>query len=134
MNNNQQKVTVELSGGEFRLMGGSSADNLNPKALMLCATAMCAGKTIMALLSKQKIQPKRLEITVEGTLNTPTLRGDSVYESFEVIYNAECHTLSEQETVAWAIESAQEKYCGMVTMLRKIAPVSQVIEVVSTES
>ena len=74
-----------------------------------------------------------MEITVEGQLNTPTLRGDSVYESFEVIYNVECHRLEDQEPISQAVERAQERTCGMVVMLRKIAPVSHVIEVVSTE-
>lgn len=134
MNNNLQKVTVELQNGKFCLAGNRSADDLNPKALMLCATAKCAGLTIMALLEKHNIAPKSMEITVEGTLNTQTLRGDSVFESFEVIYNVECRRLEEQSAVSAAVERAQERSCGMVTMLRKIAPVSHVIEVVSTES
>lgn len=134
MNNNLQKVTVKLADGKFRLVGVASADDLNPKALMLCATAKCAGLTIMALLEKRgNPKPKSMEITVEGQLNTPTLRGDSVYESFEVIYNVECHRLEDQEPISQAVERAQERTCGMVVMLRKIAPVSHVIEVVSTE-
>ena len=75
-----------------------------------------------------------MEISVEGELNTPTLRGDSVFLNFEVIYRVECKRLEEQNKVSEAIERAQEKYCGMITMLRKIAPVSHVIDVVSTES
>lgn len=134
MNNNLQKVTVKLADGKFCLAGGASSDDLNPKALMLCATAKCAGLTIMALLEKRgNPKPKSMEITVEGQLNTPTLRGDSVYESFEVIYNVECHRLEDQEPISQAVERAQERTCGMVVMLRKIAPVSHVIEVVSTE-
>lgn len=135
MNNNLQKVKVELHDGHFCLADKASADDLNPKALLLCATAKCAGLTIMAILEKRgKVKPKSMEITVEGQLNTPTLRGDSVYESFEVIYNVECHRLEDQEVVSAAVEQAQERSCGMVAMLRKIAPVSHVIEVVSTES
>lgn len=127
-------MTVKLADGKFCLADGASADDLNPKALMLCATAKCAGLTIMALLEKRgNPKPKSMEITVEGQLNTPTLRGDSVYESFEVIYNVECHRLEDQEPISQAVERAQERTCGMVVMLRKIAPVSHVIEVVSTE-
>ena len=135
MNNNQQKVTVELKDGKFCIAEEVSADELNPKALLLCSTAKCAGLTIMALLEKKgEAKPKSMEITVEGTLNTPTLRGDSVFESFEVIYNVECKRLEDQEAISAAVERAQERSCGMVAMLRKIAPVSHVIEVVSTES
>ena len=134
MNTSKQKVTVELCDGKFCLADKGSADKLNPKALLLCATAKCAGLTIMALLEKSKIEPKSMEITVEGELNTPTLRGDSIYLNFEVIYRVECKHLEDQDKVSWAVERAQEKYCGMVVMLRKIAPVSHVIDVVSTET
>ena len=134
MNTNLQKVTVELCDGKFCLTGKASADKLNPKALLLCATAKCAGLTIMALLEKSEIKPKSLEITVTGELDTPTLRGDSQFKNFEVIYNAECKRLEDQDAVSRAIEQAQEKECGLVAMLRKIAPVSHVIDVVSTET
>lgn len=135
MNNNLQKVTVELKDGKFCLAKCASTEELNPKALLLCATAKCAGLTIMALLAKHgNPKPKSMEITVEGQLNTPTLRGDSIFESFEVIYNVECHRLEDQEVVSAAVERAQEDACGMVKMLRRIAPVSHVIEVVSTET
>lgn len=135
MNNNLQKVTVELTDGKFCLAGKASADDLNPKALLLCAAAKCAGLTIMAMLEKRgNPKPKSMEITIEGQLNTPTLRGDSIYESFEVIYNVECRHLEDQEPISQAVERAQEHTCGMIAMLRKIAPVSHVIEVVSTES
>ena len=134
MNTNQQKVTVELCDGKFCLAGKASAEALNPKALLLYATAKCAGLTILALLEKSKITLKGMEITVEGQLNTPTLRGDSLFQNFEVIYNVECKHLEEQSKVSDAVEHAQEKYCGMITMLRKIAPVSHVIDVVSTET
>ncbi len=134
MNTNLQKVTVELCDGKFCLADKASADNLNPKALFLCATAKCAGLTILSLLEKSKIKPKSLEITVTGELNTPTLRGDSQFKNFEIIYNAECKHLEDQDAVSRAIEHTQVKECGLVAMLRKIAPVSHVIDVVSTES
>ena len=134
MNTNLQKVTVELCDGKFCLADKASADNLNPKALFLCATAKCAGLTILALLEKSKIKPKSLEITITGELNTPTLRGDSQFKNFEIIYNAECKHLEDQDAVSRAIEHTQVKECGLVAMLRKIAPVSHVIDVVSTES
>ena len=134
MNSNLQKVTVELCDGKFCLAGKASADTLNPKALMLCATAKCAGLTILALLEKSKTSLKSMEITVSGELDTPTLRGDSLFKNFEVIYNAECKRLEDQDAVSKAIEQVQVKTCGLITMLRKIAPVSHVIDVVSTET
>ena len=65
--NNKQKVTVELRNGKFRLPNGSRLEELNPKALLLCATAQCAGYTVMGILNQDHITPKRLELTIEGT-------------------------------------------------------------------
>lgn len=134
MNDNKQTVTVKLvDGGKFRVKDGS-ADDLNPKALILCGAAKCAGFTIMGLLKKDKITPKTLEITVEGMLDTPTLQPGSHFRSFNVIYDLECDTLSQQDTVSRAVTMAQEKYCGTIDMLRKIAPVAHEISIVSTET
>ncbi len=134
MNDNKQSVTVELiDEGKFQVKGGS-ADDLNPKALILCGAAKCAGFTVMSLLKKEKIVPKALEITVEGILDTPTLQPGSHFRSFNVIYNLECDTIEEQSIVGRAVTQAQEKYCGTVDMLRKIAPVAHEISIVSTET
>ena len=112
MNDNKQSVTVELiDEGKFQVKGGS-ADDLN----------------------KEKITPKTLEITVEGILDTPTLQPGSHFRSFNVIYNLECDTIEEQSIVGRAVTLAQEKYCGTVDMLRKIAPVAHEISIVSTET
>ncbi len=132
--NNTQKVTICLKNGKFQPCGHEKIENLNPKALMLCAAAQCAGLTTMGLLSKSNISPKSFEITFEGLLNTPALKAESVYTSFKVIYNVECKSLGDQNSISSAIEMAQEKHCGMIAMLRKIAPVAHDISVVSTET
>ena len=116
---NTQKVTIELTrSGKFRLEGSQKADDLNPKALMLCAAAKCAGLTIQAMLRKQNITVKMLEITVEGVLDTPEVQAGSHFRSFNVSYNAQCKTLADQNAVSRAIALTQEKYCGTIAMLR----------------
>ncbi len=132
--NNHQKVTICLKNGKFQPCGTLKIENLNPKALLLCATAECAGFTIMNLLSKSNVTPKNLEITAEGMLNTPTLQAESIFTDFKISYNVECKTLADQNSVSYAIEMAQEKHCGMIAMLRKIAPVSHDIAIVSSET
>ena len=132
--NSTQKVSICLKNGKFQPCGNAKIENLNPKALLLCATAQCAGLTTMGILSKSSIIPKNFEITVEGLLNTPTLKAESIFTGFKVIYNVECKTLADQNAISSAIEMAQEKHCGMITMLRKIAPVAHDIMIVSTET
>ena len=104
---NTQRVSVELKNGKFRLTGGQKTDDLNPKSLILYAAAECAGLTVMGMLRKEEITPKRFEITVEGTLDTPTLMAESRYTSFSVAYNVECKSLSNQNSVSNAIHQAQ---------------------------
>ena len=50
-----------------------------------------------------------------------------------VVYNVECSSEDDQAKVGRALELTHEKYCGMVQMLRRIAPVSREIAVVSTQ-
>lgn len=131
--NNTQKVSVELKNGKFQLAGGKSTDELNPKALILCSAAECAGWTILGLLAKDDISPKSMEITAWGELNTPTLKAESLYTKFRMSYNIRCNKLSDQTTVGTAVRNAQEKHCGVIAMLRKIAPVEHEISIVSVE-
>lgn len=132
--NNVQQVKVELHNGGFRLADSAKIEGLNPKALMLCAAGQCTGFTIMSILRKDNITPKVLEITVEGWLDTPTLQPSSKYEKFKVSYNVECHKINEQDIVSDAVLEAQTKTCGVIAMLRKIAPVDHDISIVSTET
>ena len=62
-----------------------------------------------------------------------TVQSESVYRSFHVVYNVECSSEDDQAKVGRALELTHEKYCGMVQMLRRIAPVSREIAVVSTQ-
>ena len=131
---NIQKVTVELRNGRFRLPNMAKVEDLNPKALVLCATAQCAGYTIMGILQKHKITPKSLEITVQGTLNTEKLQAESRFRSFLISYNVECKSLDEQQQVSQAIYDAQESKCGLIDLIKCAAPVSYDISIVSTET
>ena len=132
--NNKQKVTVELRNGKFRLPNGAKLEELNPKALLLCATAQCAGLTVMGILSQEHITPKRLEISIEGTLDTEKLQADSRFMRFSVAYNVECRRLSDQRIVSEAIRDAQDRLCGLIALLKCAAPVVHEISIVSNET
>lgn len=119
---------------EFKLSGSREIADLNPKEMILYAAATCAGKTIAGILSKMNIVPQSFEITVSGELNTDKVIAQSVYKSFHVTYNVYCDTLTDQSKVSRAINLANEKYCGLIQMLRKIAPVAYEIAIVSTET
>ncbi len=129
-----EKVTLHLvDGARFELESGSECDAMNPKALLLYAGAKCAGLTAMHILGKERIVPKRFEISLSGELDTPVLQAGSEFRSFHIVYNIECGTDADQTKVGRAVKLAQERYCGLMQMLRKIAPVTTEYAVVSTE-
>ena len=119
---------------EFELTGGKKADSLNPKELLVYAAAQCAGKTVMTILEKERISPVNLEIEMSGDLDTDTVTAQSVFRSFRIVYNLECRTIAEHGKAGRAVKLANDKYCGTLQMLRRIAPVSDEISVVSTET
>lgn len=129
-----ETVTVRLDEkAEFRLTSHESIDRLNPKELFLLSAAECAGMTLQYLLKKERTTVKNLELTVSGVLSTQHLMPESVFVSFEVIYNVECDTIEDQTRVSQVVNLTHDRYCGLLRMLRMIAPVSHQIAVVSTE-
>lgn len=130
-----EKVTLEMNEASgFDLRGDADCKELSPKALLLYAGAKCAGLTALNILRKERVEPQRFEIRVSGELSTETLQSESVFRSFNVVYDIECARDDEQAKVSRAINLAHEKYCGTVQMLGRIAPVSHEIAIVSTQS
>ena len=126
-----EKVTLQMSeNGKFRTADGAGCDTMNPKALLLYAAAQCAAQTALMIMRKERIAPKRF---CSGELSTQELRSESVFTSFHVVYNVECGSEDDQAKVSRAIVLTHEKHCGLVRMLRMIAPVSHEVAVVSTE-
>ncbi len=130
-----EKVTLEMVAPmQFATTDRSTCEEMNPKALLLYAAAKCAGLTMMHILQKGHIHPNRLEITCTGELSTATLQPESTFRSFHVIYNIACKAVEEQRKVSRAVELTHDKHCGMIEMLRHIAPVTREVAIVSTES
>ena len=124
------KVLVEhLDNEEFRLANGKSADTLNTKDLLLYATACCAGKTVIGILDKQRIVPEKFEIAMYGDLDTDSVTAQSTYRSFKIVYDIICPSNDDQRTVHQSVKTADEKYCGTLKMMRRIAPVTSEIKV-----
>ena len=129
-----EKVTLQLTG-DSKLVpeNGPDCGEMNPKTLLLYAAAKCSGMTALMIMDKERFRPKRFEIGISGELSDETPQSESTFKSFHVVYNIECDTEDDQAKVSRAVTLAHEKYCGMMQMLRKVAPVSHEIAVVSTE-
>ena len=129
-----EKVTLQMTGnGKFRGADGTGCETMNPKELLLYAAAQCSAQTAMLIMRKERVAPKGFEISCSGELSTEELQPESVFTSFHVVYNVECGSEEDQAKVSRAIRLTHEKHCGMMQMLRRIAPVSHEVAVVSTE-
>ena len=127
-----QKITLQMDGDHhFAMTDNRTMESLNPKELLLYATADCAGQTILSLLKEHSSSLASLEVSIEGTLTTPTVVAESKYSHFSITYRAECLTMKDQIIISRAINLAHDKYCGMIQMLRRIAPLSHDISIVA---
>ena len=128
-----QKVNLTMgTNHRFSLENGEPLESLNPKELFLFATGECAGLTIAHLLNEHIKDITNFEISIEGTLSTPTLTAESRFTSFHITYRIECQTLKDQIVISRATNLAHEKYCGLLQMARKIAPLTHETSVVTT--
>ena len=129
-----QKITLSMdSNNSFHIADGRNINDLNPKELLLYAATDCLSKTLISLLKTRISEIKVMELTIEGTLSTPTVVAESQFTNFNVIYHVECHTLKDQLDISRAVNLAHDKYCGLLQMLRKIAPLSHETAIVTTD-
>lgn len=129
-----EKVTLHLNEASKLVPAkGMECTTLNPKAMMLYACADCAGRTTLMILKKERVEPLGFEITVSGEMSTDEVKAETVFLSFHVLYNIQCASGNEQAKASHAALLAHEKFCGMIQMMRKIAPVTHEIAIVSTQ-
>ena len=129
-----QSITFHAEeNGKFALAKPHDLEKLNPKELLLYSTALCAGMTTLSIAKKERVKLQKLEIKMSGELDTEKVEGRSQFVSFDIAYNIECKHIDEQSKVSNAVRLATDKYCGGLAMLRKIAPVSHSISIVSVE-
>ncbi len=128
------KVVVELNAnGDLQIKSDTPLLELSAKSLMLYSAAQCAGVTLLALVQRYRATITKLEISVSGTLSEPFDMAYSVYEGFDVRYVMESLVASDCDKLARAVEITHDKYCGVMAMLRHIAPVDRQIEVMSND-
>lgn len=91
-----------------------------PKPFVLTALSGCTGMDVVALLRKQGVQLKDLNLKVSGEISK---QAPVEYVSVHIIY--EMSGKAEDETAAKdAVMQSQEQICGVSQMLKKIMPVT----------
>ena len=91
---------------------------MNPKKLLLYAAAQCSGQTALMIMQKERITPKRFEISYSGELSAETVQsGKRIHRSFHVVYNIECDTEDDQAKVGRAVDADTRKVLRHGAML-----------------
>lgn len=91
-----------------------------PKPFILTALSGCTGMDIIAILRKEQIELKDLDIRVIGELSK---QAPIEYLSIHVIYDMKGEAAYQPKALE-AVSISQEKYCGVTHMLKKALPVT----------
>lgn len=127
-----EKATVTMNAeGQIEGHERCRCTEMSPKELMLYAAALCSAKSIMAIMKKEQMTPRQLEITYSGEAEPATTFSSGAFLSFHVTYRAICLSEGDEEKASRAIRLAHDKYCTLTQMLRKIAPISHEIAIVN---
>lgn len=108
-------ITIDAS----REFGGSEVGP-RPKPLMLVALAGCTGMDVASLAKKMRVEIQSLTIEVQAEKSTDM---PVVYTSFNVIYRF-IAAQTDAEKIKKIVDMSQERYCGVSTMMRQVAPLS----------
>lgn len=121
-----ESIKLEMtSDNRFLPAGGRNLTDYNPKELMLVAMGDCAGRTVLSIMEKMRLEPVAFEVEVEGTIDTDKVQAETRFTAFVVTYNVTCLRFEDHDHVSRAIELAHDKHCGVVAMMRRIAPVDR---------
>lgn len=88
-----------------------------PKPLILAALSGCTGMDVVSLMNKMSVPFTGFKIYVEGTVMD---EHPKYYNKIHVIYEIRGKNLSKVD-VEKAVSLSQEKYCGVLGGLKKIA-------------
>ena len=100
-------------------VGGEDSGPI-PKPFVLTALSGCTGMDVIALLRKQGIELKDLNLKVSGEISK---QAPIEYVSANVLYEITGNT-TDQQAAFEAVMTSQEKICGVSQMLKKIMPVT----------
>lgn len=114
---------------KFNLQSHADLTALNPKEMMLYSAAMCAAYTLEYYLKRARVQVRGFEIEVQGTLSTETLQAEAYYTDFKVCYRVEGEKSEQNEAISEAVLKTQNEGCGLIRMLKMIAPVESEIDI-----
>ncbi|WP_430885756.1 OsmC family protein [Fusibacter sp. JL216-2] len=115
------KLTVDAA----ETFGGQNRGPL-PKPLLLNALSGCTAMDVMSILGKMQVEIDAFDIEVEGQLAD---EHPKVYTKVHVIYSFKGDNLPLKK-LEKAVKLSQEKYCGVIAMVKQAAEVTYEIKVI----
>lgn len=100
-------------------VGGAGAGP-QPHRLLLLAMAGCTAMDVISILRKKRQQVSGLRVEVQGSRAEQHPR---VYTRFQVLYKVK-GTAIDPRAVERAIELSTTRYCPVINLLKKVAPVT----------
>ena len=94
-----------------------------PKQLILSAMGGCLGMEIISTLEKMRVKIESLDLDVTGELSETQPK---VYTAVHMLIKVKCET-SCRPQIERAISLSNEKYCGVMDMVRHFAKVTMEI-------
>ena len=91
-----------------------------PKPFVLAALSGCTGMDIVSMLRKANLTIDKFYVNVIGELGK---QHPLEYVAIHIVYDFEAHE-SLREAVLNVVRDSQEKYCGVISMLKKAVPVT----------
>src|SRR6266853_3852211 len=115
-------IRIDLDAEEN--VGGVGAGP-QPHRLLLLAMAGCTAMDVLSILRKKRQQVSGLNVEVQGSRADQHPR---IYTRFEVLYRVRGTNIDPQ-AVERAIELSTTRYCPVIGMLGKVAPVTTRYEI-----
>jgi len=107
---------ADVNGRKFS-MDSIQKKGVWPKPLLLVAICGCSGMDVVSILNKMQIKFDSLNIYVDANI---TNGHPSTYDKIHVVYKIGGEDLP-KEKVEKAVSLSQEKYCGVLDMIKKAA-------------
>ena len=99
---------------------GGTDTGPRPKPYILAAASGCTGMELISILEKMRIKIQFLDIVITGRLGSSLPK---IYDAVHIRYTIGCDQ-ADQDRIQKAIALVEEKYCGVIAMIRHFAEFS----------
>jgi len=120
---------VEVDGHKFIIdateeVGGKDRGP-RPKPLTLASLGGCTGMDVISILRKMRVEPDYFNVAVAAET---TGEHPKYYYKIHITYSFKGKDLP-MDKLEKAISLSQDRYCGVTTMLNKVAEITHQIEI-----